>query len=160
MRNDTPKADRRVTRKAPTSVRRMDGSGRSVASPTTTYSVFTANGIPTAEKVRRHRQALPRCHPRLILPPIPHPSLLQPPARVATWTAATFLRRPKRKRSTMLIRPTHTGWTATTTTGERAKACPRNNPPNRKQMRSDQSGEARQPRELEGFDRAGVSIAF
>jgi hypothetical protein len=39
-----PKNDRRVTGKAPLTVRRMDGSGRSEASPATAYSVFTADG--------------------------------------------------------------------------------------------------------------------
>jgi hypothetical protein len=42
-RGDAPKIDRRVTRKAPTSVRRIDGSGRSETSPATIYSLFTAN---------------------------------------------------------------------------------------------------------------------
>ena len=37
-----PKNDRRVTGKASLTVRRMDGSGRSEASPATAYSVFTA----------------------------------------------------------------------------------------------------------------------
>ena len=37
-----PKNDRRVTGKAPLTVRRMDGSGRFEASPATAYSVFTA----------------------------------------------------------------------------------------------------------------------
>ncbi len=39
-----PQTDRRVTRMAPSSGRRMDGSGQSEASPATTYSVFTADG--------------------------------------------------------------------------------------------------------------------
>jgi hypothetical protein len=35
-------------------VRRMDGSGRSAASPATTYSVFTANGsVAKGELMRR-----------------------------------------------------------------------------------------------------------
>ena len=47
-----PQIDRRVTRKA-SSGQRMDGSGRSEASPATTYSVFTANGsVATGQMVR------------------------------------------------------------------------------------------------------------
>jgi hypothetical protein len=38
-----PQTDRRVTLKA-SAVRRIDGSGRSETSPTTIYSVFTADG--------------------------------------------------------------------------------------------------------------------
>jgi hypothetical protein len=55
-----PKNDRRVTGKAPVTGRRMDGSGRSEASPATAYSVFTErmeawHGQPTAYRRRgRH----------------------------------------------------------------------------------------------------------
>ena len=71
------------------------------------------NGTPTAATLRRQRRPLP---------PPTHQNHLRTTARMAaaTWTAATSLARRRLRRYSKTILAIRTGWTATTTTGERA----------------------------------------